>query len=194
MKIDFRQPPRRDRKPGILVAVSGVFQCRLLDPVFARRGSRRRVVGHTLRDEWAYHNAATTAGLNYLLDAAFRAQTAVTTWYIGLIDNAGFTALAAADTMSSHAGWAEFTSYSETTRQAWTIANAAASGSLTSSATTTFTISADGTLRGLFLASSGTKSGTTGTLWATATEANTRDVTNGQSLEVLYTNTFTPVS
>lgn len=192
MKVDFRQPPRR--KPGTILTMSGVFTCRLLDPVFARRGSRRRVIGHTLRDEWAFHNAAVTAGLNYLLDAGFRAQTAVTTWYIGLIDNTGFSALAAADTMASHAGWSEFTSYSQTARPSWTISNAAASGSLASSSATSFTISADGTIRGMFLTSLSTKSGATGTLWATATESAGRAVANLQTLEVFYTNTFTPVS
>lgn len=191
MNANFLKPPK---KPTVLLAVSGVFTCRLLDPVYARRGSRRRVVGRALRDEWAFHNAATTAGLNYLLDAAFRAQTAVTTWYVGLIDNTGFTALAAADTMASHGGWSEFTSYSQTARPSWTISNAAASGSLSSSSATSFTISADGTIRGMFLTSSSTKSGATGTLWATATEASGRAVANGQTLEVFYTNTFTPVS
>lgn len=192
MKTDFRQPPRK--KPRVLVACSGVFRCRLLDPLYARRGDRRRVVGHTLRDEWELRNAAVTVGLNYLLDAGFRNQTVVTAWYIGLIDNSGFSALSAADTMSSHAGWSEFTDYDEAARQAWTIANAAASGSLATSTAASFTISATGSVRGMFLTSSSTKSGTTGTLWATATESSGRSVVDNQSLEVFYTNTFTPVS
>lgn len=190
--IDFRQPPRQ--KPTILVACSGVFRCRLFDPVYARRGDRRRVIGKQLRDEWELRNAAVTVGLNYLLDAGFRNQTVVTAWYIGLINNSGFSALSAADTMSSHAGWTEFTDYDEATRQAWTIANAAASGSLATSTAATFTISATGSVRGMFLTSSNTKSGTTGTLWATATEGSGRSVVDDQSLQVFYTNTFTPVS
>lgn len=192
MTIDFRRPPRC--KPTILTAISGVFACRLLDPVYARRGDRRRVVGRTVRDEWEWRNAATTAGLNYLLDAGFRNQTAVATWYVGLIDNTSFTAIAAADTMSSHSGWAEFDDYDETTRPAWTIANAAASGSLASSSVTQFTINASGTARGMFLASNSTIGGTTGTLWATAVESSGRAVASGQTLQAFYTNTFTPVS
>lgn len=190
--IDFRTPPRK--RPQVIVACSGVFGCKLYDPVFARRGDRRRVVGRRLADEWAVRNAAVTVGLNYLLDAGFRNQTVITAWYIGLIDNSGFTALSSSDTMSSHAGWSEFTGFSNVTRPAWTIANAAASGSLASSSATSFTINANGTVRGMFLTSDSTISGTTGTLWATATESSGRAVTNGQSLEVFYTNTFTPVS
>lgn len=192
MRIDFRRPPRK--RPQLLVAVRGVFDCRLLDPVYARRGDRRRVVRRRVADEWQVRNAAVTVGLNYLLDAGFRNQTAVATWYIGLIDNTSFTALAAGDTMASHSGWAEFDDYDETTRPAWTIANAAASGSLASSSATEFTINASGTVRGMFLTSNNVISGTTGTLWATATESSGRAVADGQTLQAFYTNTFTPVS
>lgn len=190
--IDFRTPPRK--RPKILVACSGVFHNLLYDLRYARRGDRRRVVGRRLVDEWGVKNAAVTVGLNYLLDAGFRNQTVITAWHIGLINNSGFSALSSSDTMGSHAGWSEFTDYDEATRQAWTIANAASSGSLASSTATSFTISANGTVRGMFLTSSSTKSGTTGTLWATATESSGRAVTDNQSLEVFYTNTFTPVS
>ncbi len=117
--------------------------------------------------KYIFPNGVTNQGKNYALDAAFNGATQVTSWYLGLIDNASYSALAAADTPSSHAGWIEFTSYDEATRPEW-LANAASGQAVTNTTVTTFTISASGTLKGVFLASVNTKSSTAGTLWATA--------------------------
>jgi hypothetical protein len=137
-----------------------------------------------------FSNGTTTAGLNNILSVMFGGGTQTATWYLGLIDNGAFSSLAAADTMSSHSGWAEFVSYSESTRQAW-VEGSPAGGILNTTTAATFTMNGAGTLRGAFLTSSSTKSGTTGTLWATGLFGATQDVVSGQTIQVSYTCTAT---
>jgi hypothetical protein len=135
-------------------------------------------------------NGVTNVGKDHVLNTQFNAGTPVNPWFIGIIDNSGFTALAAADTMASHAGWNEFTTYSEATRVDW--AEDAASGQAISNSTpATFNITGSGTLNGVFLNSISTKSGTTGTLWATASFASTIPVVNTDQLKITYTVTAT---
>jgi hypothetical protein len=131
-------------------------------------------------------NGVTNEGKDKILDAYFRNQTQPTQWYLGFIDNAGFSALADTDTMSSHAGWAEATGYSEATRPAWTT-TAAASQSITNPTPATFNITGVATLKGIFVPSDNTKSGTTGDLWATALFAGNIPVDNGDIIKITYT-------
>ncbi len=133
-----------------------------------------------------FHNGITDLGMNHVLDVTFHGTSANGTWYGGLIDNSGYTALAAADTMASHAGWNEFTTYSESVRQTW-VEGAASSRAMTNSTAMTFSISGSGTLRGAFLASDSTKSGTSGVLFATGLFGSTYPVTNGDSFKLIYT-------
>jgi hypothetical protein len=126
----------------------------------------------------------TTEGLNHLLDVALNGGTQVTTWYVGLIRDDNFSALAAADTMASHAGWEESADYAETVRQTWTEA-AAASGVTATTTEATFTMSADETIKGFFVSSVSTKSGATGTLLLTCLFAGgDRDMVAGQQLKI----------
>lgn len=97
-------------------------------------------------------NGVTTEGVDHLLDAGFRNQAAYATWYIGLIDNAGYSALSAADTHAAHAGWAEFTSLFGGLRPAWDPA-AATGGVVTAATQAQVQVTAPGTVRGAFLAS-----------------------------------------
>lgn len=132
-------------------------------------------------------NAIVTEGKNHALDVVFDGGTQEANWYIGLIDNSGFTAVAAADTMSSHSGWTEFTNYDEGTRPEWA-PGAAASASITNSTARDFTIGAGGgTIKGAFITSNSTKSGTTGTLWATVIPASTITVVEDQVVKAIYT-------
>ena len=131
-------------------------------------------------------NGIVDVGVNSLFNVAFNAQTQITVWYIGIVDNAGFSAFANSDTMSSHAGWTEFTAYSEATRVEW-VEGAASGRSITNPSPSVFNINGSGTLKGIFVTSSSTKSGTTGTLWATAAFASTVTVSNGDQLKVTYT-------
>lgn len=130
-------------------------------------------------------NGPTTAALNALLEAFFAGGSQVTTWYIGLIDATGFEAFAAADTPASHAGWSEWTSYTQSTRQEW-VDGTAAGGIKTSTTAASFTVLSNGTVHGGFLISDSTKGGTTGTLWATGALTNPEAVTIGQTIRVNY--------
>jgi len=133
-------------------------------------------------------NGITNVGKDLILDVMFNDGVAIAnnSWFVGLIDLSGFTALAAADTMASHAGWNEFTTYSEANRVAWG-SGAAASQSTTNSSPATFNVTGSATVKGIFINSNNTKSGSTGTLWSTALFAADVPVTNGDQLKVTYT-------
>ena len=134
-------------------------------------------------------NGIVDVGLNHILETQFHSGTAITAWAIGLIDNSGYSALAAADTMSSHTGWGEATQYTEANRPAWT-AGTAASRAITNAATVDYSMNATKTIKGIFVAGGtgyNTKSATTGTLWATAAFGSTVSVVNGDTLRVTYT-------
>lgn len=137
-------------------------------------------------DEESFNNGIVTVGKNSLLDVAFRAQTQLTAWYAGLIDNSGFSALSASDTMSSHTGWTESTAYSDSTRISWS-PGAASSGSITNGTAMTFNINGTATLYGCFIVSNSTKGGTSGTLWSTAAFSSTKSVVNGDQVKLTYT-------
>jgi hypothetical protein len=131
-------------------------------------------------------NGVTNIGKDTILDSFFRNQAPPTTWYIGFIDQSGYTAVADADTMSSHAGWTEFTTYSEGVRQTW-VTVAAASQSISNTTLATFNITGSGTLKGVFVADNSTKAGSTGTLWATALFAGDIPVSNTDIIKITYT-------
>lgn len=137
-----------------------------------------------------FPNGTTTAGLNSIESVYFAAGSQITTWYLGLIDNAGFSSLNASDTMGSHGGWAESTAYSESVRQTWS-PGAASGGVITNGTAASFTMNATATIKGAFLTSSNTKGGTTGTLWATGAFDSNQAVVSGQVLKVTYTCTAT---
>ena len=134
------------------------------------------------------HNGIANEGKDKNLDDFFNdgVQTANSAWAIGLIDLSGFTALADADTMASHGGWNEFTSYSEANRVAWG-SGAASSQSVTNATPCTFNVSGSGTVKGVICCTNNTKGGTSGTLWATALFSADVPVSNGDQLKVTYT-------
>lgn len=132
-------------------------------------------------------NGIVDVGLNHILETEFNGGTPITSWYIGLVDNASFSAFANADTMGSHAGWIEtHTTYSQGTRPEWT-AGTATGRSITNAATVDFSMTATITVKGIFITSSSTKGGTTGTLWSTAAFASNVTANNGDTLKVTYT-------
>lgn len=131
-------------------------------------------------------NLVTNGGKDDILNVYFHSSTQTLTWYIGLIDSSGYTAIAATDTMAAHAGWNEFTTYSETVRQTWGV-GASSGQSVTNATPATFSISGSGTVKGIFVTTVNTKSGTTGTLWSAALFAAAVAVVNGDSLKITYT-------
>lgn len=138
-----------------------------------------------LLDSYDITNGITNVGKNALLDIMFDGGTQITTWYTGLINASGYTAVAALDTMGSHTGWTEFTSYSQANRVQWN-PDAANAQSITNSTLVTFDITSSGTLKGIFITSDNTKSGTTGTLWSTALFSSDVTVANTDQFKIVY--------
>jgi hypothetical protein len=131
-------------------------------------------------------NAITDVGMNALLDVKFNSGSQVTVWYIGLIDNASYSALSNSDTTASHAGWLESTAYSNSTRITWG-SGAASARSVTNGSTSDFTINATATIKGIFIVSNSTKGGSTGELWSTAAFGTNVSINSGDTLKVTYT-------
>lgn len=142
--------------------------------------------GGQLIGRHSFPNGIVDVGMNHLLDVVFHNQAQTATWYIGLVNNSGFTAFANADTMASHSGWTELTAYDEATRVEW-VELAAAARAITNTTTADFTISATATIKGIFVTSNNTKGGTTGTLWATAAFTTPVMVVDNDVLKITYT-------
>ena len=140
-----------------------------------------------LLDTYMLDNDITNEGKNLILEIMFHdgTQIASSSWFSGLISSSGYSALAAGDTMASHSGWTEFTGYSQSTRVALG-PGAAASQQITNSTPMTFDINASGTVKGIFITSNSTKSGTTGKLWATGLFTADVPVVNGDQLKITY--------
>jgi hypothetical protein len=189
------------RPAAILAAAAGLIP----DNKIGVRG--RFVVEHWRNgkriNEYHFPNGITTEGKNKLLDVMFHQATQIATWYLSLIDNSGYTALAAGDTYvninQAGNGWDEFTNYtsggSGTARPEWT-EDAASAGQITNSTVAVFDITGSGTVKGVFLvggiAGANTKGdhAAGGTLWATALfTSGDVPVQNGDQLKVTYTVT-----
>lgn len=143
-----------------------------------------------LRWEDTAENGVTDLGIAHILNVVFRNQTQVASWYIGIVDNAGWVAFAAGDTSSSHAGWSEIaaTNYSDAARVQWSPA-APSGGAIVNTTTSDYhCIGVAFTAKGLFLISDSTKAGTTGLVLSTAAfTAGTQAVNPGDTLKVTYT-------
>lgn len=132
-----------------------------------------------------FDNIVVTAGLNDLLDKTFKGSGYTAAWYVGLTD--GTPTFNAADTMASHAGWAEVTAYDEAARQDLTLGTVS-SGSVSNTASkATFTISGTTTVGGAFVTSVSTKSGTTGVLYGGGAFAADRSVVDDDVISVTVT-------
>jgi hypothetical protein len=138
--------------------------------------------------KYKFPNDIVNVGKNSIFNVYFNDATQIASgsWCTGLISAASYSALAAADTMASHSGWAEFTGYSQSNRPAWG-QGSASSQSVTNSSPITFDITSTGTVKGVFITTQNTKGGTTGTLWATALFAADVPVSNGDQLKATYT-------
>jgi hypothetical protein len=144
-------------------------------------------------------NIVQTVGKNLALDT-FLAGSAytVTGPFMGLISSTSYTAVAAADTMASHAGWLEAggtnaPTYSGNRKTA--VWSAAASGAKALSAALSFAITSSGTVKGAFLCygsgASATKDNSSGTLWSAGTfSTGDKAVVNGDTLNVNYSTSL----
>ena len=138
----------------------------------------------------AIPNAVTDGGKLDTLNTYLGSTVKKAPWSIGLIADAAFTAVAANDSMASHAGWAEFETYDETVRQPWgpaTASNAAITGTNPAQFTISAGVEAGTKVRGLFLAESSTKGESVSLLWSTATFASAVDINAADEFKVTYT-------
>jgi hypothetical protein len=137
-------------------------------------------------------NLVVNAGLAYMAGTALTSVAQITTWYIGLYGAGASNTPAAGDTMSSHAGWTEVTTYSNATRVAATFVTATTANPsvVTNSASpATFNINGTATVGGAFLTSGSAKGGTTGTLFSASdfSSPGDRSVVSGDIISVTYT-------
>lgn len=131
-------------------------------------------------------NTIVTAGLTDLLSAVFNGGTQKTSWYMSLINNTSFDQITVDDTMSSHAGWQELTTYSGGSRKQWTPLSVS-SGIIINTSPIQFVMTAAAVIKGFFITSDSTLSGTSGILMSAASFTTARTVQSGQSLTVKYT-------
>lgn len=149
------------------------------------------------RDVFA--NTVMTVGKNAMLDAALAGSSySVTGPYMGMISSTSYSAISAADTMASHAGWLEAGNANTPTYSgnrktcAWSSASA---GAKALSSALGFSITGTGTIKGCFiLFGSGalnTKDDTNGTLYSAGLfTGGDRAVTNGDTVNVSYTTSL----
>ncbi len=142
------------------------------------------------KDDRTIINLVPTVGLNDMLDKYWAGSAYTAAWYMGLINDTSYTGIVAGDTMSSHAGWTEDANYASATRPA--VAFSAASGGVkATSAAVSFSINASTTLKGAFVVSNSTKSGTTGILASAGLfiQGDWAQI-NGNTLQVTFQSTM----
>ena len=145
-----------------------------------------------VKHEETTHNTVVTVGKNLALDTYLAGSSyTVTGPYMGLIGAVSYSAIAAADTMSSHSGWTEggTTNAPTYTSPRKTISwSSAASGSKSASAIGAYAITGSGTVKGVFLCfgtgAVSTIDNTSGTLYSAG-------LFTGGDQAVVNTNTVT---
>lgn len=144
-----------------------------------------------LKWEEKTHNLVVNQGLQDMNSKYFSGSTYTAAWYVGLVTGPGSgTTFAAADTLSSHAGWTEFVNYSGSRKAAvfGTATTADPSVISNSASPASFGITgAGGVVAGAFLCS--VSSGTSGVLFSESDfqSPGDRTVVSGDTLNVTYT-------
>lgn len=144
------------------------------------------------------NNLVTVEGCNDNLTQYFKGSTYTAAFFIGLIDNANFSAVAGTDTAAKITttapsggtnGWQESSAYSETVRQTLTLGTASAGSIDNTASKAVFTANTTVTINGAFLATSSTKGGTSGKLFGEASFSGTKALTSSDTLTVTVTLT-----
>lgn len=156
-----------------------------------QKAARLRVAGAPIE----FDNVVTDEGARFALDKTFEASAYTATWYMGLIAGTGYSAVAAGDTaaqINGTNGWDEAgggTSPTYTGARKTMTWNAASSRSKVSATISfTFTNASAATMKGVFLATTSTKDGTTGTLYSAGLSSGGDDVVkNGDVANVVWT-------
>lgn len=158
-----------------------------------------------LKWEEQFPNLVVAVGKELMLDTLLKGSSyTVVGPYLGLISGSGNT-FAAADTMSSHGGWSEFTNYTvggSAVRGTAVFGSASSSGLTPTNVTTsaasaiTYTITGGGgTVGGCFLVTgagaSATISNTSGVLYSAGAFGTAKVTTAGDTVSVTYSTTAT---
>jgi len=153
----------------------------------------------------SFPNLVNAVGKQLMLDTLLSGSSYTTVGpFLGLISGASPT-FAAADTMSSHSGWTEFTNYTvggSAVRGTASFGSASSSGTTPTNVTTktasaiTYTITGGGgTVGGCFLVTgsgaSSTLSNTSGTLYSAGAFGTAKVTTAGDTVSVTYSTTAT---
>ena len=159
--------------------------------------------GKMIREE-SFENGMTIEGKNFLFNVMFHGTTAAPTWYIGLIDLTGYTALDETDTYDdinqAGNGWDEDGDYTDAnngdsavTRPEWE-EDAASAKAITNTTTSIYDITVNGTIKGVFVVGLGAAARTKldhaadGILWSTALfSSGDVAVVIGDQLKITYT-------
>lgn len=143
-----------------------------------------------------FHNTVATVGKNLALDTILAGSAyTVTGPYMGLISSTSYTAIAAADTMASHAGWLEAGNANAptyTSPRKTAVWSAASAGAKALSAALSFAITGTGTIKGAFMVygtgAVTTIDNTAGTLLSAGLFAGgDRAVLSGDTVNISYT-------
>ena len=132
-------------------------------------------------------NLVVTEGLNDSLDKHLKGSAYTAAWYVGLTNTT--PTFAAADTMASHAGWTENTTYDEANRQTLTLGTVSAGSVSNTASKAVFTIAGTVTIGGAFVTSVNTKGGTTGILYGGGALSQNRSLVDNDVLNITITCT-----
>ena len=135
-------------------------------------------------------NLVVNTGLQDMNAKYFSGSSYTAAWYIGLVNDSGFSAYAPGDTLASHAGWAETTDYSGGNRATATFGTATTADPSVidnSGSVGVFNITGTVTVKGAFLCNVQDNSSTSGLLFsASSFTAGNRAVISGDTLNVTY--------
>lgn len=135
-------------------------------------------------------NTTTSIGAQTVLNSIFRNIPHPTSWFISLIESAGFTSFSISDTMAVHAGWTEFTDYVGNRKQY--IADPASGRAIENETSPArFLFNGIAIIKAIFLVSNETKGGTAGVLLSTSVlgsdgDAGSLSLVVGDEIEVEY--------
>lgn len=129
-------------------------------------------------------NIVVDTGLNDLLDKYFKGSAYTAAWYVGL--KAGGSATAA-DTISGHPAWLEFSNYSAASRPTLTLGTVSGKSVDNSANKAVFDILTATSVAGAFVVNNATKGGASGILYGAVDFSSPRSVAQGDTLNVTVT-------
>lgn len=136
-------------------------------------------------DEFETENIVVDEGLNYLLDAALAAGSAVTSWYLGVYEG-NYSPVAGDVASGIAAASTECSAYAGGVRPTWTHGAVSGKSVSNSASRASFVFSASKTIYGAFLVSSAVIGGTTGKLFSAARFTASKAVQSNDELLLTY--------